>query len=251
MLGDLMSELEGQCALVTGAARGIGFAIAKRLHHAGAYVLMCDVLEDLLHDAARNLGSRVDSRCVDVRRTSDIAEWLEGCGQWPNLLVNNAAIAPRMPMAKVSEELLTETLAINFGAAVHLSQLVAERLRAEGRGGAIINVSSVNAFRGHPELLHYNAAKAAMLSATRTMAVEWGTHGIRVNAVCPGSTLTEIWEEGGFSEGDRSEFAAKNPLRRFAAPAEIANVVAFLASDQASFVNGEVIVADGGLSVMM
>jgi NAD(P)-dependent dehydrogenase (short-subunit alcohol dehydrogenase family) len=247
-----MSDMQGRCALITGAARGIGLAIARRLRESNARVLICDVLEESLENAARSLGSApdVEYRCVDVRRTEDIASWLDECDQWPDILVNNAAIAPRTPLAELTKELLADTLAINFSAAVHLSQLVARGLLTEGRPGSIVNVASVNAFRGHPDLLHYNAAKAALLSATRTMALQWGADRIRVNAVCPGSTWTDIWEEGGFTADDRTQFAAKNPMGRFAQPIEIANVVAFLASDEASFITGEAIVADGGLSVM-
>ena len=248
-----MSDMQGRCALITGAARGIGLAIAQRLHESHARVLICDVLEESLEKAARSIGESpyVEYRCIDVRRTEEIAAWLEECEQWPDILINNAAIAPRTLLADLSEEILAETLAINFSAAVHLSQLVVGGLLEQGRPGSIVNVASVNAFRGHPDLLHYNAAKSALLSATRTMALQWGPNGIRVNAVCPGSTWTDIWEEGGFTAEERAEYAAKNPLGRFAQPFEIANVVAFLASEESSFITGEAIVADGGLSVMV
>lgn len=242
-----MIDLNGRCAVVTGAARGIGLAISQRLSEAGATVLMVDVDERRLHDAATGMR---DARAIacDVRDTAGIAKALRDAPQWPDILVNNAAIAPRSPLYELDESVLDETLAINFVSAVHLSRLVATQLRDDARPGCIVNVSSVNAFRGHVELLHYNASKAALLSATRTMAAGWGPDGIRVNAVCPGSTATEIWDE--FTDAERASYEQKNPLGRFATPREIADAVAFLASDAAAFVNGAVLVVDGGLTVM-
>jgi NAD(P)-dependent dehydrogenase (short-subunit alcohol dehydrogenase family) len=240
-------DLAGRCALVTGAARGIGLAVARQLAHAGARVLLCDVLGDALTAAAATVPG--EQLCADVRDTDAIANWLNFRDAPPDILVNNAAIAPRTPLAQLDLDVLTSTFAVNVIAAIRLSQLVAARLISSDRGGSIINVSSVNAYRGHPDLLHYNASKAAMLSATRTMAAAWGPHHIRVNAVCPGSTWTDIWEEGGFSANDRENYASRNPMKRFATPEEIANVVTFLASEQSSFVNGAEIIADGGLLV--
>lgn len=244
-----MTDLTGRCVLVTGAARGIGLAVARRAVRDGARVLMCDVLGDVLHGAASTVDGPAETLSTDVRDTDRIGAWLDGRDTWPDVLVNNAAIAPRTPIAELGEDLLSTTFAVNVVAAVRLSQLVAARLIDDGRPGSIVNVSSVNAYRGHPDLLHYNASKAALLSATRTMASAWARHGIRVNAVCPGSTDTGIWAEGGFSQDDRDSAAARNPMGRFADPDEIAEVVAFLAGQRSSFVTGAELVADGGLMV--
>jgi NAD(P)-dependent dehydrogenase (short-subunit alcohol dehydrogenase family) len=120
----------------------------------------------------------------------------------------------------------------------------------QARSGVIINVASVNAFRGQPEMLAYNASKAALVSLTKTLSVELGPHGVRAVCVCPGSVNTPIWDRGGWDD-ERDAMAQTIPLRRFADPAEIAAVVAFLASDDASFITGCAIVADGGLTARM
>lgn len=245
-----MSELVGQRVLVTGAARGIGRAVATRMCAEGAHVVMCDILDGALMEAVEAMpGGGAEALRADVRDTAMISSWLDEHDAWPDVLVNNAAIAPRTPIADLDAELLGETFAVNATAGVVLAQRVATNLIETGQAGSIVNVASVNAYRGHVELLHYNASKAALLSATRTLAAAWGPHGVRVNAVCPGSTWTDIWEEGGFSQADRDDYAGRNPLRRFASPDEIAEVVLFLASGRASFINGAEIVADGGLLV--
>jgi NAD(P)-dependent dehydrogenase (short-subunit alcohol dehydrogenase family) len=186
-----------------------------------------------------------------VRDADAIAHWLDGRGIVPNILINNAAVAPRVPALDLDAGVLDDVMSVNFRAPVLLSTLVARRLAAAGRGGSFVNVASVNGLRGQPEMLHYNASKAALISATQTLAVEFAPLGIRVNAVLPGSTHTEIWEEGGWGEDVRAEIASHNLLKRLAQPSEIAAAVAFLASDAASFITGHSLVADGGLTVRM
>jgi NAD(P)-dependent dehydrogenase (short-subunit alcohol dehydrogenase family) len=245
-----VSNLSGRTALVTGSARGIGLAIATRLQADGAATVLCDVDKDALAEASESLGG-VPAFAGDVLDVETLGAWLSEQNLLVDILVNNAAIAPRVASLELTPEILGEVMAVNFEAPVHLARLVAARLIEAGRAGAIVNVSSVNAYRGIPEMLPYNASKAAMVSATTTLAVEWADHGIRVNAVLPGSTRTRIWEEGGFTEEERAAFAARNPLRRLAEPSEIAAAVAFLASDEASFITGHALVADGGLTAII
>lgn len=245
-----MTDLNGRTALITGGARGIGLAIATRLKADGAAVVLVDVDKDALTEASATLGG-VPTFAGDVQDTETLGAWLKEEDLLIDILVNNAAIAPRVTSLELTPEILGEVMAVNFEAPVHLACFVANRLIQAGRTGAIVNVSSVNAYRGIPEMLPYNASKAAMVSATTTLAVEWADHGIRVNAVLPGSTRTRIWEEGGFSDEERAAFAARNPLRRLAEPSEIAAAVAFLASDESSFVTGHALVADGGLTAII
>jgi NAD(P)-dependent dehydrogenase (short-subunit alcohol dehydrogenase family) len=245
-----MSDLNGRTALITGGARGIGLAIATRLKADGAAVVLVDVDKDALTEASETLGG-VRTFAGDVQDVETLGEWLKDEGVLVDILVNNAAIAPRVTSLELTPAILGEVMAVNFESPVHLACLVANRLIEAGRTGTIVNVSSVNAYRGIPEMLPYNASKAAMVSATTTLAVEWADHGIRVNAVLPGSTRTRIWEEGGFSDEERAAFAARNPLRRLAEPSEIAAAVAFLASDESSFVTGHALVADGGLTAII
>lgn len=243
-----MADLRGHCALVTGGARGIGAAIVHRLEAAGARVLAVDLREAELEALTGSTTGRVECLASDVRDLDRLRAWLESREAWPDILVNNAAVAPRRPVLELDRETLETVLDVNLVSPVLLTRLVVGRLLDQGRTGTVINVASVNAYRGHPDLLPYNAAKAALLSVTRTLSTELGPRGIRVNAVCPGSTWTEIWPEGGFTEEDRERYARTNPLGRFAEPDEIARVVEFLASTDASFVNGAEIVADGGLT---
>jgi NAD(P)-dependent dehydrogenase (short-subunit alcohol dehydrogenase family) len=248
-----MTTLDGRTALVTGAARGIGKATAQRLLQDGARVALCDIDGPALEKTAAELAEdgEVHWYTCDIREPAEIGRLLDSTGLQPDILVNNAAVSPRIALSELTTEKFSEVLRVNVTSGVMLAQLIVGRLVATGRSGSIVNISSVNAMRGQTEMLHYNASKAALISATQTMAVEWAPVGIRVNAVCPGSTWTEAWEDGGWTEDDKVAFARKNPLGRFAKPSEIASVVAFLVSDDASYVTGHALIADGGLTARM
>jgi NAD(P)-dependent dehydrogenase (short-subunit alcohol dehydrogenase family) len=248
-----MTSLDGRVALVTGGARGIGAAIARRLHSVGARVVLVDLNAQAVAKAAADLGGEPGALALaaDVRDADGIGAWLDDHGLLPDILVNNAAIAPQYPALDLPGPVLSDVLSVNVEGPVGLAQAVARRLIAAGRPGSIVNVSSVNAYRGIAGMLAYNASKAALLGASRTMAVEWAPHGIRVNAVCPGTTRTEIWDEGNFTDEERQAFADKNAMKRVADPDEIAAAVAFLASDEASFMTAAELVADGGLTAVV
>ncbi|GAA5038163.1 NAD(P)-dependent dehydrogenase (short-subunit alcohol dehydrogenase family) [Thermocatellispora tengchongensis] len=239
-------------ALVTGAARGIGRAIAARLAAGGMRVTACDVQAGPLEAAVAGLAAHgeVEPLVADVADHEAMAAWLAARSAPYDVLVNNAAVAPRIPLEELTPAELERVLRVNLEAAVFLAREAGRGMCAAGRG-SIVNVASVNALRGQPDMLHYNASKAALVSATQTLALEYAPYGVRVNAVCPGSTWTEIWEEGGWGEADRERFTGRIPLRRFAAPEEIAAAVAFLAGDDASYVTGHALVVDGGLTVGM
>jgi len=248
-----MRRLEGKTALVTGGARGIGKAIVSRLVAEGATVVICDVRDDQLQETVIELGgnsSNVSGLCVDVGDLERITAMLDDFDHPLDILVNNAGIAPRIDLRNLTPEDLDEVFRVNFRSAVFLSRAVGAAMCRAG-SGSIVSISSVNAFRGQPEMLHYNTSKAALVSMTLTMAIEFAGSGVRVNCVCPGSTRTEVWEDGGWRESERREFADKIPMRRFAVPAEIAAGVAFLASDDASYITGQALVIDGGLTVRM
>lgn len=248
-----MRRLEGKTALVTGGARGIGKAIVSRLVAEGATLVICDVRDDQLQETVIELGgnsSNVSGLCVDVGDLERITAMLDDFDHPLDILVNNAGIAPRIDLRNLTPEDLDEVFRVNFRSAVFLSRAVGAAMCRAG-SGSIVSISSVNAFRGQPEMLHYNTSKAALVSMTLTMAIEFAGSGVRVNCVCPGSTRTEVWEDGGWRESERREFADKIPMRRFAVPAEIAAGVAFLASDDASYITGQALVIDGGLTVRM
>jgi NAD(P)-dependent dehydrogenase (short-subunit alcohol dehydrogenase family) len=238
-------------AMVTGGARGIGRAIVKRFLSEGVRVVVCDVNPDGMDDLLKD--ESIDSAMVlpivgDIRRAEEIVEQVAAAGWRVDYLVNNAALAPRIPSSELSREVLNDILDVNVTSAFELSRILVERTELTNGGLIIVNISSVNAWLGIPEMAHYNASKAALLSITRTLAVEWAPLGVRVNAVCPGSTWTESWEEGGWGAEDRARFASKNPLGRFATPDEIAGAVLFLTGPDASFITGHGLVADGGLT---
>ncbi|HEX4812993.1 MAG TPA: SDR family oxidoreductase [Nonomuraea sp.] len=239
-------------ALVTGAGRGIGLAVAARLAADGMIVTACDVDGDRLDAALPGLREHGEVRALaaDVTDLAAMTGWLAAQDGPLDVLVNNAAVAPRIPLTELDEDTLARVLRVNFQAAALLGREAGRAMCAAGRG-SIVNVASVNALRGQPDMLHYNASKAALVSLTQTLAVEYAPHGVRVNAVCPGSTRTDAWEEGGWDEADRASFAGRIPLGRFATPAEIAATVAFLAGPDSSYVTGHALVVDGGLTVRM
>jgi NAD(P)-dependent dehydrogenase (short-subunit alcohol dehydrogenase family) len=237
--------------MVTGGARGIGRAIVKRFLSEGARVVVCDLNPDSMDDLLKD--EWIDNSMVlpivgDIRRAQEVLDQVAAAGWHIDFLVNNAAMAPRIPSAELSRDVLNEILDVNVTSAFELCRMVVERKELSDGGLIIVNTSSVNAWLGIPEMAHYNASKAALLSITRTLAVEWAPLGVRVNAVCPGSTWTESWEEGGWGAEDRARFASKNPLGRFATPDEIAGAVLFLTGPDASYITGHGLVVDGGLT---
>lgn len=245
-----MKRQDREIALVTGAARGIGFAIASALAEEGMQVVVTDIDGAGAAAAAARLEGAV-ALGADVRSVEEIGGWLTSKGLVPDVLVNNAAVAPRCKAVDLDVDVLDEVMSVNFQAPTLLSVMVAGLLAKEERSGSVINVSSVNALRGQGEMLAYNASKAALVSATQTLAVELAPSKIRVNAVLPGSTRTEFWVEQGWSDAEREAIARLNLMHRLAEPSEIGAVVVFLASPAASFITGQALIVDGGLTTRM
>ena len=255
-----MSGLAGQVAIITGGALGIGGATARRLAEEGASVLIADINPEAAEANAeriRRAGGTADVIEADVGRHEDIKAFVRKAVElWGRLdiLVNNA----RRPGAghggsalEVDEELwdrdFAELLkAIFLGAKYAIPEMV-----KVGKG-SIVNISSVHGVLASPGRLVYDTAKTAVIGITRQLAVEFGPRGIRVNAVCPGLIVTErlrpLFEE----EPGRRRFVEQTyPLRRHGWPVDIANAVAFLCSDEASFITGHALVVDGGLTIQL
>jgi len=243
-------SLDGRTALVTGASRGIGAATARALDRAGARVALVarsrDDLEALAgqldHDpfvVTADLGER-DAPATVARQALDAMGPVD-------ILVNNAAVAARLPTVDTDADVIDELLAVNVRAPLLLIAALVPSMIERG-GGSIINLSSVSGVIGTPRRAAYAASKGALDAATRSMAIELGPSGIRVNAVAPGVVDTALWAKNKAVPGVVETIEAQTPLRRWATPEDIADVIVFLASDAARFVTGETISADGGMA---
>lgn len=242
-------RLQGRRILVTGAANGLGLACATRFIAEGARVLLADIDTVNGESAAAALGERAAFIACDVSRRADIAAAIDACvARWGGIdvLVNNAGIAPRGDILTTDEDLFDRVLAINLKAAFHGIQLAAPHMIAAGKG-VVINMSSVNAVLTIPTLLAYNVAKGGLNQLTRNTAVALAPHGIRVCGIGPGTILTDLARQAVLSDDDaRRMILSRTPMGRAGEPAEIAAIAAFLASDDASYITGETIYADGG-----
>ena len=239
-------------AIVTGAARGIGFACVRRLAEDGAALLLVDLDREAGKAAAAQLaaeGFQAVFFAADVARLEAAEEVVAACVAafgGVDILVNNAGIAPRADFFEVSAEDFDRVMAINLRAPFLLTQAAARRMREQGSGGAVINVSSINAVLNGPESLGYCVSKGGLNQLTRNCAIALAPYGIRVNAGGPGTIVTEMAASFGLTgEGARAPLE-RTPMGRLGQPEEIAAVAAFLASDQASFVTGQTVYADGG-----
>jgi 3-oxoacyl-[acyl-carrier protein] reductase len=243
--------LQGKVALVTGAQQGIGRAAAQALAAAGA-----DVAINWLDDAAAAAAVERDVQAAgrqaylvqaDVAVVADSARMVDAVvnrfGRL-DILVNNAGIYPRAAFLDLSEAVWDAVHTVNLKGSAFTAQAAARAMVAAGQGGAIISMAS-QAVRGAVHGVHYSASKAGIIGLTRSMALELAPYGIRVNAIAPGLVDT-AQPRGGFSEAGLLELAATLPFGRMGRPGEIADAVVFLASDQSSFMTGEVMHINGG-----
>jgi 2-deoxy-D-gluconate 3-dehydrogenase len=255
-------DLGGKVALVTGAAQGFGFACARRLAEAGASVVLADRRADRLEPAGERLAARgfdVATTVRDVAVEEDVAALVATCVQRfgrLDVLVNNAGVFSNFLLESLTLEEFQRIVGVNLGGAFLCTKAAAAQMRDQGEGGSIINISSIDAV--HPSgsgLSHYGASKHAIWGLTKSMALELGPAGIRVNAIAPGPSLTEgavEFVEAGAPEGidvgaQWAAYEARIPLRRLAHPDDVGRTAVFLASDLASYVSGAQIVVDGGL----
>jgi NAD(P)-dependent dehydrogenase (short-subunit alcohol dehydrogenase family) len=243
--------LEGKGVLVSGGSRGIGLATAERFLNEGSRVFLCGI-EDGEVDAAvkelRDIGS-VDGTECDVSREEEVDRLVAEAEAFLgaiDILVNNAGVAWREPFLEIASERWDRLIAVNLRSQFLVAQRVARAMVERARGGAIVNMASTNALEGEAGYAHYNASKGAIAMLTRTMAIELGPHGIRVNALCPGKIATRLQADAEDAEYTARFERERIPLGRSGTPAEVAAAYAFLASDDASFVNGELLVVDGG-----
>jgi 2-deoxy-D-gluconate 3-dehydrogenase len=248
-------DLTGRRALVTGASRGIGREIALAYARAGADVAVLARNAELLEGVAgevRALGrsavvATADVLDADATRAAT-AEAIEALGGL-DILVNNAGgNSFSTPVASMRMSGWEKTMRLNLDSIVHITQVSLPSL-GEG-GGSIINVSSVAGLRGAPTMAHYGAAKAALISLTQSLAVETAWMGVRVNALVPGWIETDLTDFLRASDDAERAALSRVPMQRWGRVEEIAEPAVFLASDAASFMTGQVLVVDGGLSAM-
>lgn len=243
-------EFKGKTALITGSARGIGKAIAERFAGHGAKIVISDVLLDLAEATAAEFKSKgyealaVKANVTDAGEVAHLIDETVARFQTLDILVNNAGITRDTLLVRMSEEDWDKVLDINLKGAFLVTQAAA-KIMMKQRSGRIINISSVVGRMGNAGQANYAASKAGLIGLTKAVAKELAGRNVTVNAVAPGYIATEMTEK--LSPAAKEAFLANIPLKRAGTPGDIAGVVAFLASDDASYITGQVLGIDGGL----
>jgi 2-deoxy-D-gluconate 3-dehydrogenase len=243
-----VTPFAGRVALVTGASRGIGAAIAAAFVRAGAKVAVNSRGAEQLRKTADEVGAAVvlPGDVTDEQAAQEVvAGAIEGLGQLDVIVNNVGGNGVMVPFPQLRFAGWTKVMRLNVDSAVHVLQAAAPHL-LERRTGSVINVASVAGLSATPAMAQYGASKAALISLTRTLAVEWASTGVRVNALCPGWTATDLnrtlWE----NEEVYAGLTATIPMGRWARAEEMAGPAVFLASDASSFMTGQTLVVDGG-----
>jgi NAD(P)-dependent dehydrogenase (short-subunit alcohol dehydrogenase family) len=244
--------LGGKVCLITGGAQGIGEACARLFLEQGAKVVIVDIDQEKgksLESELRHLGHEILFIASDIGNKVEVDAVIEQVlalhGRL-DVLVSNAGIFKAAPFLEVSESDFDEVLRVNLKGAFLMGQAAARVMKDQG-GGAIVHMSSVNGVLAIPEIASYNVSKGGLNQLTRAMALALADDGIRVNAVAPGTIATELASKAVLTSDEaRNKILGRTPMKRLGSPSEIAHVVAFLASDAASYITGEVITVDGG-----
>ncbi len=248
-----MISLEGENAIVTGAARGIGAACAFAFARHGANVLLGDVREERCTETAGRIREETGASAVavraDVSLERDCVRLLEACtehfGDCSILLNNGGIIVPGSILDGTVED-FDRVLSVNLRGTYMMSRLVARHMVERGVKGAIVNMSSTNAVVTIPDQLAYAVSKGGVAQLTKVMAMALAPHDIRVNAIGPGSIATNMLDEVMADDAARRTILSRTPMGRIGEPEEVANVAVFLASDYASYLTAETIYPDGG-----
>jgi NAD(P)-dependent dehydrogenase (short-subunit alcohol dehydrogenase family) len=246
-------DFENKVAVVTGAAQGIGAACAERLARDGAAVALWDVDDargEALAAALSARGGKAMYHHCDVAIKAEVdaalAATLATLGR-VDALVSNAGIFKAADFLEITEADWDAVIAVNLKGGFLVAQAVARVMVQQGGGGAIVHMSSVNGLMAIPTIASYNVSKGGINQLTRVMALALADHGIRVNAVAPGTIATELARKAVLgSEEARARIMSRTPMKRLGEPSEIADVTAFLLSDAASYMTGQIVYVDGG-----
>jgi 3-oxoacyl-[acyl-carrier protein] reductase len=243
-------NFDGKTAIVTGSARGIGRAIAEKLASRGAKVIISDVLTDIANNTAsefNKMGYDAVAVEADVSNSGDVKNLIKLAVdkyQTLDIVVNNAGITRDTLLIRMSEEDWNKVIDINLKGAFLVTQAAA-KIMMKQRSGRIVNISSVVGIMGNAGQANYSASKAGLIGLTKTAARELAGRGITVNAIAPGFIESDMTDK--LPQDIRDGFLKETPLKRLGTPDDIASAVAFLASDEASFITGQVLGISGGL----
>lgn len=247
------NTLSGRTAVVTGAATGIGEASARLLSERGANVVVVDQNGDGATEVAKSMPGPAIAVRADVAAEHDVAAYMEAAadafGQVDLHHLNAGIIGPFDPLPEVRMEDFDRVIAVNLRGAFLGVRAAFRQYLQQGTGGAVVVTASIGSLRGSHDLLSYQASKHGVLGVVRGAAMYGGPMGVRVNAVAPGLVPTELFASSGDAPGAGSDMEQRGrtvPMRRTGTPQEVAHVAAFLLSDEAGYVNGEVVSVDGG-----